>query len=70
MEFLTQTELAERLKVHINTINRWQKQGLPFLRLPNAKTIRFDWVEVRAWIESGSAGQNGANNSEGANGKN
>lgn len=46
---LTARELAERLRVHVETIRRWSRQpGFPVRRIgPHA--VRFDLVEVRAW---------------------
>ncbi|GMV17102.1 MAG: hypothetical protein AMXMBFR56_53260 [Polyangiaceae bacterium] len=50
---LTARELAERLRVHVETIRRWSKQpGFPVRRIgPHA--VRFDLEEVCAWRRTG-----------------
>jgi excisionase family DNA binding protein len=48
---LSKIELAERLGVSTQTIDRWRKVGLPFKRA-GVKLIRFDFEEVTAWLEN------------------
>lgn len=48
-ELITIKELEGKLKVARNTIYTWRKQGLPFKRIN--RTIRFDYEEVRKWID-------------------
>lgn len=51
---LTARELAERLRVHVETIRRWSKRpGFPVRRIgPHA--VRFDLEAVCAWRRTGS----------------
>lgn len=51
---LTARELADRLRVHVETIRRWSKQpGFPVRRIgPHA--VRFDLAEVCAWRRTGT----------------
>lgn len=48
-EYLTVSELQEKLKVSRQTIYDWRKNGLPFLKI--GSSIRFDGDEVNEWVE-------------------
>ena len=52
MELFTKSELAEQLKVHPNTIDRWRKKGLPCIK--KGSVIRFDLNKVTSWLEENS----------------
>jgi excisionase family DNA binding protein len=45
---LTKKELAAKLKVHENTIDRRVKEGMPHIKV--GKAVRFDIDEVMAWL--------------------
>lgn len=46
---LTKKELAEFLKVHVNTIDNFVRQGMPHYRF--GKSVRFDQTEVLEWFK-------------------
>lgn len=46
---LTRNELAELLKVHVNTIDRYVKKGMPVIKVTGA--VRFDLDDVMAWLK-------------------
>jgi len=46
--YLTKQELSNTLKVHWTTIDRWRKQGLPFIKV-NRKVL-FDEEAVKQWL--------------------
>lgn len=48
---LTRESLAEELKVHPNTIDKWRKKGMPEVRV--GKTVRFELEEVKKWMKGG-----------------
>ena len=48
-ELYTTKEIAEMLKVHVNTINNFRKEGMPYKKIGHA--VRFDADEVMKWIE-------------------
>ncbi|MDT8901833.1 helix-turn-helix transcriptional regulator [Anaeroselena agilis] len=48
--YLTSDELAERLKVTRKTIDRWRKDGLPYIKV--GRLVRFEWSKVESWIMS------------------
>jgi excisionase family DNA binding protein len=44
-EMLTRSELAAKLRVHLRTIENWQRDGyLPFIKIGN--TVWFHWPDV------------------------
>ena len=43
-KMLKRTELAELLKVHVNTIDRYVKKGMPYIKV--AQAVRFEEEEV------------------------
>lgn len=44
---ITKNELATKLGVHINTIDKWRKEGMPAYKL--GKPVRFDYEAVLKW---------------------
>ena len=48
-ELYTTREVAEMLKVHVNTVNNFRKEGMPYKKISHA--VRFDADEVMEWIE-------------------
>lgn len=47
---LTTTDLMNKYKVARSTIDRWRKDGMPFIKI--GRGIRFDEDEVQKWIEN------------------
>ena len=47
-KLLTNKGLAEHLQVSTMTLNRWRKEGLPFLYI--GSLIRFELEPVMEWI--------------------
>lgn len=45
---LTRIELAEKLKVHVNTIDRYVKKGMPCIKKSGA--VRFEEDKVMEWL--------------------
>lgn len=55
MDLISSSELARRLNVQRNTIFRWRKHGMPYFKTPGTYgRMRFDWVEVVAWLKANS----------------
>jgi len=53
-ELIGISELMKRLQVSRQTIHKYCKKGLPFLRAPGQKTVKyFDWVAVIEWLKEG-----------------
>lgn len=48
-KILTKHELAKEFKVHVNTIDKWRKNGMPDLKV--GKSVRFDLDDVIAWFK-------------------
>lgn len=46
---LTKKELAGKLNVHENTIDRRVKEGMPHIKV--GKVLRFDFDEVIVWLK-------------------
>jgi excisionase family DNA binding protein len=48
-EYLTESEVAELLKVSVGTLRRWRREGTgpPWLRL--GRGVRYLRAEVNAW---------------------
>ena len=46
---MTTQELMDYLKISRTTIDRWRKEGMPYLSL--SKAIRFEREEVLKWIK-------------------
>lgn len=49
-EYLTLKELADKLKISRSTIDRWRKEGMPFVKI--GRGVRFDEVAVMTWIDN------------------
>jgi hypothetical protein len=53
-EYLTEEELAERLKLKPGTLrtgrSRRTKDTIPYIRLGNR--VRYDWDAVQAWLKA------------------
>lgn len=49
-EYLTLKELTNKLKISRSTIDRWRKEGLPFVKI--GRGVRFDEVAVMTWIDN------------------
>jgi excisionase family DNA binding protein len=48
-EFLTLEELSQLLKISRATIDRWRKEGMPFIKM--GRGVRFDQDAVMKWIK-------------------
>jgi excisionase family DNA binding protein len=48
-EFLTLEELSQLLKISRTTIDRWRKEGMPFIKM--GRGVRFDQGAVMKWIK-------------------
>ena len=48
-KLMTRDEIAAELSVHVNTIDKWRKQGLPVVK--QGKIVRFDVDDVIEWIK-------------------
>lgn len=46
---LTKRELANELKISEPTINRYMKQGMPFIR-QGKRLLRFELQKCREWL--------------------
>lgn len=49
---LTRIELSEILKVHVNTVDRYVKQGMPCIKVAGA--VRFELDAVMDWLRKGN----------------
>ena len=49
-ELMTRKTLSLKLDVSIPTIVRWEKQGLPVIRIGGI--VRYDIDQVRKWINT------------------
>ena len=47
---LTRKELAEKMKVTVQTVVNWETKGMPVLR-PVGGDPRYDWDDVKKWLE-------------------
>jgi hypothetical protein len=60
-EYLTEQELAERLKLKPSTLrtgrSRRTKGTIPYIRIGNL--VRYDWDVVQAWLRSQARGTTG-----------
>lgn len=52
-KLLTKKELARELGLSTKTIERWQKKGLPVVRL-GTKYLRYQYDSVIAWLVNGN----------------
>jgi len=46
---LTREDLAKEFKVHVNTIDKWRKNGMPEIKI--GKNVRFDLQDVITWMK-------------------
>ena len=51
---MTLNELAEKLKISRSTIDRWRKEGMPFVKI--GRGVRFVEDDVFRWIERNKKG--------------
>ncbi len=49
-EYVTIEDLMQYLKVGRSTINRWRKEGMPFVKI--GRGVRFVLEDVNRWIDS------------------
>ena len=48
-EYLTVDEVCKWLKVSRNSLDRWRKMGMPFIK--TGRLVRFERAEVEKWLE-------------------
>lgn len=48
-EYLTKKELAQLLKVHESTVDRWRREGLPYIKV--SRKVLFDEAQVKEWLK-------------------
>jgi excisionase family DNA binding protein len=48
-DFLSTDDLVAMFKVTRKTIERWRKEGLPFIKI--GSTVRFEQKEVIEWVK-------------------
>jgi phage terminase Nu1 subunit (DNA packaging protein) len=46
---LTRKELAEKMKVTVQTVINWQSKGMPILQVDGIDP-RYDWDDVKKWL--------------------
>ena len=51
--YLTPAEFADRLRVHVDTVGRWRRDGMPVLDL--GRIWRVKVAEAERWLEARSA---------------
>jgi DNA binding domain, excisionase family len=49
-ELLTVEELSDILKISRTTIDRWRKEGMPFMKI--GRGIRFEFEDVKRWLDN------------------
>jgi phage terminase Nu1 subunit (DNA packaging protein) len=49
--WLTKPRLADYFQVSERTIERWQSAGMPCLRMPLGRTVRYRVSSCEAWLE-------------------
>lgn len=47
--YITLKELCEKLKISRATVDRWRREGLPFIKIGNG--VRFIESDVMEWIK-------------------
>lgn len=47
---MTAKEVSEYLKIHLNTVYEFVKQGMPVYRI-GVKDLRFEIEEVKEWLK-------------------
>lgn len=55
-ELLTKDDVGKWLKISRPTIDRWRKQGMPFIK--TGKLVRFEKEKVMAWLEQNNINKN------------
>jgi P27 family predicted phage terminase small subunit len=61
---ITRRDLAKRLKVHMQTVTKWEREGLPIAwRGRKGKPSRYDETAVRAWVDAREAAGGASNSS-------
>jgi len=48
MSFLKEKELIDIVKYSRTTLQKWRKEGMPFMR--PQRTIRYDFDDVKKWM--------------------
>jgi len=48
-------DIMDIYKVHINTVLKWRKRGMPHIRIAN--TIRYNANDVSDWLEKFKRGE-------------
>ena len=48
--FLNKQQACHYLGISNNTLDSWNKKGLPYIRV--GKTIRFDKAEINRWLQN------------------
>ena len=60
-DFIETEALMPRVGVKSRrTINAWRKNGLPFVKIPGSRLVKFHWPSVRDWLmrqQRGAAGE-------------
>lgn len=49
-EYITIEELMQVLKIGRTTVNRWRKEGMPYIKI--GRGVRFVLKDVLNWIET------------------
>jgi phage terminase Nu1 subunit (DNA packaging protein) len=52
--WLTKRRLADYFQVSERTIERWTSAGMPCLRVPLGRTVRYRVSSCEAWLEAGA----------------
>ena len=59
-ELITQEELAKRLDTTVQSIIIWRRRGLPFIRPPGGRLVRFNYADVLKWMTTEQTSENEA----------
>lgn len=51
---LTRKQLAEKLQVHVTTIDNYERKGMPVLRVKKIDP-RYNWEEILKWLSGKEA---------------
>lgn len=54
MKLLTTDELANELRVHVNSLANWRKQGMPCLKV--GRNWRYELEAVKVWLKTHKGG--------------
>jgi phage terminase Nu1 subunit (DNA packaging protein) len=55
--FLSESEILPRLGVSRRTIANWRQRGLPFVKLPGSRLLRYHWPSVENYLLRQQKGQ-------------